>query len=75
MDEEGKLQKEGLLAKWSDKHGPSKPENHEELINKCVISELPSTNKCETAFNFYECYWQTQKTAPEVMVPVKVVTV
>lgn len=74
MDEEGKLQKEGFLSKWSEKDGPSKPENHEELINKCVTPEASSENKCDTAFNFYECYWENRNATQDLKVPVKVVT-
>lgn len=58
MDKEGTINKDVFLQTIKD---DEKKKELDTLIEKCVSSK--SENKCEFAFNIFECYWTARGTS------------
>lgn len=58
MDKEGNLQEDVFLNKIQN---DDKKAELEVIIKKCISQT--SDNKCELAFNIFECYWTARGTS------------
>lgn len=55
IDSKGEAQRDAIVKHFIAKHPTAKKEAVEALTDKCIKEK--GTDKCDTAFLRYKCYW------------------